>query len=411
MSNNRISRDIDKLPRSSGRPWTSFRLDHAQPLNQSEDLRNSRKLTRLPTSAREFYKEEIKTGQKPLVGWNPITQTVLTGTRSDSSPLSKIQDHEATLGRAIVSMVPQPHLDHVRLTVPAGLVGNGFGHRMIFTRGRRNNRSNRYFRTDSSKVSVESDAQKDGYVAFSRCGEVQFPESELRNVNMLPFVLGQKESLPLSLQAYWSMIEACPYVKEEIGKIAYLTVQESYVDASKSQRRGGLHIESPGFFVDDPHAESFLPAKEHHWGLGWFLGPDKYEGGIYIASNRSDTTKVWDALVDSSVPGIVDKGGGCEYLRDWIGTSTTLRANELIWMTDRTPHEALPQLESGTRQFFRLVMPYVSHWYANHSTENPKCPLPDHVKKIDGDKFRLHGIPRGLPSGNQKQESLTPPST
>ena len=137
--------------------------------------------------------------------------------------------------------------------------------------------------------------------------------------------------------------------------------------------------------------------------MGVFFGPDKYEGGIYIASNRSDTTTVWDALVDSSVPGLVEKGGGCEHLREWIGSGTTLQANELIWMTDRTPHEALPQQESGNRQFFRLVMPYVSHWYAEHSTANPKCPLPDHVNVIEGDKFERHGIKTDSSAGTQKQ--------
>jgi hypothetical protein len=89
---------------------------------------------------------------------------------------------------------------------------------------------------------------------------------------------------------------------------------------------------------------------------------------------------------------MVDKGGGCEYLREWIGTGTKLQANELIWMTDRTPHEALPQQSSGNRQFFRLVMPSVSHWFAKHSTANPKVPLPDHVKVIEGDKFERYGI-------------------
>ena len=266
MSDERITRDLDKLGRFSRRRWTSFRVDRQLPLHTSEDLRNSRKLSLLPATAREFYEEEIKAGQKPLVGWNPITQALLTGTRDESSPLSELQDHEATLGRAIVSMVPQLHLDNVRLTVPAGLVGNGYGNRMIFTEGRRGRDQYPHRRQFHRGQQVDSDAQKEGYVAFSRCGEVEFPAPASRNVNMLPFVLGEKESLPENLQAYWNMIEACPYVTEEIGKVAYLTVQESYVDATKSQRRGGLHIESPGFFTDDVHAESFHPGVEHPWG-------------------------------------------------------------------------------------------------------------------------------------------------
>lgn len=154
-------------------------------------------------------------------------------------------------------------------------------------------------------------------------------------------------------------------------------------------------VESPGLFSDDPNASTFTPGEEHPWGMGVFFGQDHYEGGIFFASNRDDTSEVYDALVDTSVPGIVEKGGDCEYLRNWIGSGTKLKAGELCWMTDRTPHEALPQKTSGHRQFFRLVMPYVRHWYADHSTPNPAVPLPEDVQVIRGNKFERYGIISG----------------
>jgi hypothetical protein len=179
-------------------------------------------------------------------------------------------------------------------------------------------------------------------------------------------------------------------MRDEIGKVGYLTVHESYVDVGKAQRREGLHIESPGVFCDDePNAAAFSPGEEHPWGQGVFYGPDRYEGGIYMASSVSNTSEVWDALVDKNVSGIVNKHGGCEHLRNLIGPGTKLQAGELIWMTDCTPHEAIPQQESGHRQFFRVVTPYVSHWYADHSTPNPKVPFPDHVTVIKGSKFEI----------------------
>jgi len=85
--------------------------------------------------------------------------------------------------------------------------------------------------------------------------------------------------------------------------------------------------------VDDGSA-AFSAALEHGWGCGVFYGPDQYEGGIYMASNLANTSAVWDALVDSHVPGIVDKHGGCEHLRSLLGPQTNLEANQLIWMTD-----------------------------------------------------------------------------
>jgi hypothetical protein len=235
---------------------------------------------------------------------------------------------------------------------------------------------------------AESSPIATGFVAFSKCGRVEFPEPMDRNVNMLPFIFGDMDSLPDNLKCYHDLIEKCPYMKDEIGKVGYLTVHESYVDATKAQRREGLHIESPGIFSDEETRQAeFTPGLEHEWGQGVFFGPDRYEGGIFMASSISNNSEVWDALVDKNVPEIVDKHGGCEQLWSIIGPGTKLNGGDLIWMTDRTPHEALPQESSGYRQFFRVVTPYISHWYADHSTSNPKVPLPDHVKVIHGSKF------------------------
>jgi hypothetical protein len=234
-------------------------------------------------------------------------------------------------------------------------------------------------------------------VAYTVCGQVNFPDPEDRNVNMMPFILGSRESLPQGLQCYHDLIEKCPYVREEVGRVAYLTVHESYVEAGHTQRRPGLHIESPGVFRDatsgtgdDPSGEAaFTPGDEHRWGMGVFFGADHYEGGIYFASSVSGTSVLYDALVDSTVPGIVDRHGGCEHLRNLLAghRGPPLGAGELAWMTDCTPHEALPQQESGFRQFFRVAMPSVTHWYADHNTPNPKVPLPDTVTVVRGNKF------------------------
>ncbi len=108
-----------------------------------------------------------------------------------------------------------------------------------------------------------------------------------------------------------------------------------------------------------------------------------------MASTVADTCEIWDALVDKDTKGIVDRHGGCEHLRPLLGPGKELQANELVWMTDCTPHEALPQKESGYRQFFRVVTSKISHWFADHSTPNPSVPLPDHVVLKRGDKFEM----------------------
>ena len=134
----------------------------------------------------------------------------------------------------------------------------------------------------------------------------------------------------------------------------------------------------------------FTPGAEHHWGGGDFYGPDKYDGGVFFASSVADASEVWNAPANSRVPGNVDNDnhGGCEHLAfTWLGQGTKFEASELVWMTDCTPHEIFPQKESGCRHFFWVVSPCVSHCYADHSTENPKVPLPSNVTVVRGNKF------------------------
>lgn len=70
--------------------------------------------------------------------------------------------------------------------------------------------------------------------------------------------------------------------------------------------------------------------------------------------------------------------------------SRKLKAGEMCWFTDRTPHESLPLPagSGGKRQFFRLVTSEVSLWYAEHSTANPLCKVnSSKTKVLEGSKF------------------------
>jgi hypothetical protein len=162
--------------------------------------------------------------------------------------------------------------------------------------------------------------------------------------------------------------------------VFYLTIQESYVEAGQCQRRPGLHT--------DAHATADWGAGcskgrgyWHSWGGGEDGAPDvPRRDGIFIASSVADTCAVWDCGVET--PGLL---GDCEEIRPRITPKygpTLLQANRLYWMTDRTPHEALPMPESGYRQFFRLVTDKVDVWYEQHSTANPFGVVPPPKCKI-----------------------------
>merc|ERR1719433_920418 len=139
--------------------------------------------------------------------------------------------------------------------------------------------------------------------APSPFGALTFPEPQDININMLPFVMGEKASLPDEYQHYWPLIEYCSIPVEEHGKVGYLTIQESLVPAGQSQRRPGLHIETPGLVMTN---DGKYHEHQNMWGCGLLLvqreydpNPDlpRVEGGIYMASNTAKSCRIWNALI------------------------------------------------------------------------------------------------------------------
>jgi len=99
-------------------------------------------------------------------------------------------------------------------------------------------------------------------------GSYGFPDrkdtKEPININMMPFIAEadfDECKLPEFVRPYWSLIQAClspemdrswhhlwdkRRIPSEKGKVNYLTIQESWVEEGSSQRRPGLHVDSPG---------------------------------------------------------------------------------------------------------------------------------------------------------------------
>lgn len=343
---------------------------------EEDDSRNVADIQRLPCLASQYWAER---GIEAF-GWTPALREIMVAVKDNASPFSILEGHETTLVRNIYSFLSCEFAKHVKLTIPAAQVGNII-HEIVKITNFVKITNVYHFET----ANIEAFDSRD-CVAFTTCGDVTFPPSRNINVNMMPFIYGNMSSLPAELRNYESLIDLCPINDSEKGKVCYLTVHESFVDPNNAQRRQGLHIEAPGTVVEE--APGFTPGQEHDWGCGVFFSKDEYDGGIYMASSVGSTSRVFDALVDHRIPGIVDVHGGCEHLRRILGhEGKTLKANELIWMTDRTPHEALPQETAGERQFFRVVTSQVSHWFAKHSTPNPKVPLPDDVIVVHESKF------------------------
>ena len=167
----------------------------------------------------------------------------------------------------------------------------------------------------------------------SRGGNYSFPPPKDININMMPFIVGftfKESKLPDYVEPYWPMIEACLYpemerswfhmwpksdVPSEIGKVNFLTIQESWVEAETSQRRAGLHVErSKNVNFKNGNSDetiegkgTSLPYCGHPWGDGCAHRGENYatvlKGGIYIASTVASSCRVWNCGVDQEAIG------------------------------------------------------------------------------------------------------------
>ena len=267
----------------------------------------------------------------------------------------------------------------------------------------------------------------------SHPGDVQFPEPSNICINMMPFVMErtfEDSKLPEYLKPYWNeMINKCYYSPgsivmnrlishSEVGKVGYLTIHEGYVEKGESQRRPGIHTETPGKILvhqnedgkwtyrkrngsqkeELPDEELSCDAGEgfsEPMVVGWGFGERSQlgvHGGIFMASNVANSCSVWNCSIQPDIFGneIIGEHGCVEHLREFLPCKEkTMEENCMYWLTDRTPHKSLP-LTCGTyRQYFRLVTSEVSVWFEEHSTPNPLgvVPDPEKTKIIKGSKF------------------------
>uniref|UniRef100_A0A7S4P5A3 Uncharacterized protein n=1 Tax=Paramoeba aestuarina TaxID=180227 RepID=A0A7S4P5A3_9EUKA len=256
---------------------------------------------------------------------------------------------------------------------------------------------------------------QEGDVYAALVGRVTFPKPRGININMMPILMGVTESIPKEYHHYLPLLAACPISRNEWGQVGYLTIHESEVeDEGQSQRRGGIHTECPGFILPGSHEIIDHPPLTLAWGRGIYNEDhdnSHFYGGIYMASNVSDSCQLWNAKIDVE-GGVVGELGDLEHFRGVLGEGIKLEAGELAWITDRTPHESLPLKKKTKRQFFRLVTGEISVWYTKHNTPNPLGVLPGNpmslgedspwwcqdqpvreVMIIDGDKFEGKDLP------------------
>jgi hypothetical protein len=331
--------------------------------------------------------------------------TFLKGTLCSSSPLSRLRGQSDIL-RNIWLMVCEEwwHLHIERLEDEIPYLDNWDGPHS------KSRKKYPEFRQQHSGCPVAV-IEKDVYFPPLSQGPIEEFGTPYLYVNMLPIELDDiKGTVPECCAGYLAILHLCRQRMQTgrrngpKGMIGYLTIDERPCAPGESQRRGGLHVESPGVLpvihsIEDlkyTMPGNFVPGAEHHWGNGMMMRDESFQGGIYMASNIADTCAVWNCRVDDPEGDIVGVHGNIERLRPLLGPPTMkLGANELVWMTDKTPHESLPlpldmDASGARRQYFRLVVGEVTAWFADHSTHNPLgvCPPPS-VRIVTGNKFEI----------------------
>lgn len=180
--------------------------------------------------------------------------------------------------------------------------------------------------------------------------KIQFPEFTGIKCNMMPFIQGDSSSVPDIYKPYAGILENNYLEKGEIG---FLTIDESFVEAGKSQR--GYNSFGSNRNV---HIEVGRRKDMNHWGGGGSSWGGRFktllddETMVLIANNISDTCRFWNSkemsyTKDGDLSAYLDK-----YPEE---TGILLKSGEVAKISIFTPHECISQKDPGVRQFFRIV--------------------------------------------------------
>lgn len=177
--------------------------------------------------------------------------------------------------------------------------------------------------------------------------KIEFPEVTGIKCNMMPFIQGDSSSLPGIYQPYFKIIDDNYLEKGEKG---FLTIDERFVDAGKSQR---------GFndigISRNVHIEVGRHEKINSWGSSWggrFNTLLDDETMVLIANSISDTCRVWD----NKEMAYTKNGDLSAYIDKYPEeTGILMKSGEVAKISIFTPHECINQKQSSNRQFFRIV--------------------------------------------------------
>ncbi len=178
---------------------------------------------------------------------------------------------------------------------------------------------------------------------------IQFPQFTGIKCNMMPFIQGDSSSLPEIYKPYASIVDA-NYLEK--GQVGYLTIDEAFVNAGKSQRG----FNSAGI-TRNVHIEVGRRKDHNGWGSGSSWGGRSKtiledSTMVLIANSVSDTCKYWDMKELR----YTQDGDLSAYINEYPdNTGILMKGGEVAKISIFTPHECISQIIPTNRQFFRIV--------------------------------------------------------
>ncbi len=196
--------------------------------------------------------------------------------------------------------------------------------------------------------------------------KIKFPEFAGVYCIMMPIIQGDSSSLPEIYKSYADIIDS-NYIEK--GKIGFLTIDESFVQAGKSQR--GFNS---GGITRNVHIDVGRHKDVTCWGNG---GGTSWRGEanvileenteVLIANSIANTCMYWN----TKELRYTKDGDLSNYIKDYPeNTGILMGDGEMAKISIFTPHECIAQSISSNRQFFRIVGEGVNG-RENYFTINP----------------------------------------
>ena len=193
---------------------------------------------------------------------------------------------------------------------------------------------------------------------FKKLGHCVVPEKTGVRVMMMPIIIGDSDSIPLSLSELDETLETLFQMTDHQGKTGYITIDAKRVKAGETHRRAGLHVD--GVF----HGEC------GSWGGGGGWGS---VGNGMITVSSVPGCRAWAKTFD----GEIGMDGECDSLASQATNEDAVlfEANRAYWVDGLCVHESVPVKEETDRTFIRLSLPSKAAWFEGY-TVNPRGVLP-----------------------------------